>query len=193
MRPLSLLLPLFLVACVGPDHIEVDPAGPRFIHRGETLRLHGKVMDRNGKVYTRDRAFFRSRDAKVASVNEHGDLTAVGSGHTLIEARSGSLYAEVPVEVDLVEKLAVANPKVELSIEDEPVAVPVTPLGRDGQPRRDREVELTSDNPAIARVDPQGRIWGLVPGDTLVKARVEDKLAIIQVHVTGPKAQAAKR
>ncbi len=191
MRPLLVLLPLCLLACVGPDHIEVDPAGPRFTHRGETLRLHGRTTDRNGKVYGRDRAFFRSRDPKVAAVNEHGDLTAVGSGHTVVEARAGSLYAEIPVEVDLVERLQASASHLSLSIEDEPLPVPVAALGRDGAPRKDREVELTSDDPNIARVDPLGRIWGVTPGDTLIKARVEDKLAVIAVHVTGEKTRTA--
>ena len=182
-RLLAALLPLFALSCLGPDHVEVDPAGPRLSHRGETLRLHGKATDRGGHVYGRERAFFRTRDPKIATVNEHGDLTAVSSGHTVVEARVGTLYAEVPVDVDLVERLEVAQSHVELTVDDEPVRVPVTPLGRDNQPRRDRTVEFTTDNADVARIDPEGKIWGLTPGDTLVKARIDDKLALIEVHV----------
>jgi hypothetical protein len=187
MRPLPLALLLafpLAAACIGPDHLEIDPAGPRFTHKGETLHLQGKAMDRAGKVFVRDRPFFRSRDPKIAEVSEHGDLTAVGSGHTVIEARTGSLYAEIPVEVDLVEKLVVSPTRVELTDTSDPIAVTITPVGLDGQPRNERAVEMTTDDPRVARVDPEGKIWGLTPGTTLIKARVDDKLALIEVHVT---------
>jgi hypothetical protein len=180
---LSLLLPIVGFACSVPDHIEIDPGAPHLTHKGEAVRLHGKVMDRAGKVYGRERAFFTSRDPKVAAVNEHGDLTAVGSGHTVVEARAGSLYAEMPVEVELIEGLLAEQQRIELTPEDDAIKVPVRVLGHDGRALVGREVTFTTDDPRVARVDPEGKVWGLTPGDTLLKARVDDKLAVIEVHV----------
>jgi hypothetical protein len=183
MRRLLLLLPVLCVACWGPDHIEIDPVSPRLTHKGETVRLHGKVMDRNGKVYVRERAFFNSHDPKVASVDEHGNVTAVGSGHTIIEARSGGLRAEMPIDVDLVERLEVAVPLLTMTLADEPQRPPVQAVGRDGKPVKDREVSFASDDTRIVRIDPEGRAWAINPGETVIKARVEDKLAILPVKV----------
>jgi hypothetical protein len=183
---MRILLPLLLLICsacfAGPDHIEIDPLAPRLTHKGDQVRLHGKVMDRNGKVH--GRAFFRSRDPKVASVDEFGLVTAVGSGITVIEAQSGSLHADMPIEVDMVERLAVGATHVEVSMADDPLRLPVSAVGRDGQPRPERAVSFTADDPSVVRIDPEGRVWGIAAGTTLVKARCDDKLAVIEVVVT---------
>ena len=186
------LLPLCALACLGPDHIEIDPTAPRLTHKGETVRLHGKVMDRHGKVYSRERAFFSSRDPAVARVDEHGNVIAVGSGHTIVEARSGGLRAEMPVEVDLIERLEVATAVLSMTLADEPTRAPVTAVGRDGQPRRDKEISFSSDDANIARIDPEGRIIPINPGETVVKARVEDKIALVKVVVVDAPAKGAR-
>ena len=53
----------------------------------------------------------------------------------------------------------------------------------DGHPLRDREVHLKSADPAVARVDPEGRVWPISPGDVVVKANIDDKEGEIAVHV----------
>jgi len=181
LLPLS-LLPLFALACLGPDHIEIDPSAPRLTHKGESVRLHGKVMDRHGKVYAQ-RSFFSSRNANIAAVDEHGTVTAVGSGHTVIEARAGGLLGEMPVDVDLIERLEAVAPVLHLSLTDDPAELQVRALGADGHPRTDRKLTFTSDDPNIARLDPQGRVWAINPGQTVIKARVEDKIALVKVVV----------
>ena len=181
LLPLS-LLPLFALACLGPDHIEIDPTAPRLTHKGESVRLHGKVMDRHGKVYAQ-RSFFSSRDPKVAAVDEHGTVTAIASGHTVIEARAGGLLGEMPVDVDLIDRLEVVLPVLHLTLSDEPTEVPVRALGSDGHQRKDREISFSSDDARIARIDPQGRVWATNPGETVIKARVEDKIALVKVVV----------
>src|SRR5437870_13353057 len=101
------LLPIVLIvcACSRPDHIEIDPRAPRLAHKGDTVRLHAKMTDRGGKVFSSERAAFQSRDPFVAGVDEYGTVTALSSGHTVVTARWSELSAEVPIEVDLVEAL----------------------------------------------------------------------------------------
>jgi hypothetical protein len=120
----------------------------------------------------------------VANVDEHGTVTAVASGHTVIAARSGGLRAEMPVEVDLVERLEARAGALRLTLADQPARPAVVAIGRDGQPRFDREISFTSEDPRIARVDPEGHVWPVNPGQTVVKARVEDKLLLVTVVVT---------
>src|SRR2546423_15268103 len=98
------LLPLVLIAaCARPDHIEIDPRAPRLSRKGESLHLHAKMMDRAGKVFSQERAVWKSRDPMMAPVDESGTVTALASGHTVVTAVWNELSADVPVEIDLVE------------------------------------------------------------------------------------------
>lgn len=182
MKMLCLTL-LALAACARPDHIEIDPSSPRLTRKGETVRLHGKLMDRGGKVFSGERAAWRSRDPFVASVDANGEVAALSSGHTVLTATWNELTANIAVDVDLVEALRLEPQKLDLLLSSQPVKVAVTPLGLDGRPQRDRQVHLAARNPAVARVDPDGQVWPLAPGDTTVEARIDDKEAEIAVHV----------
>jgi hypothetical protein len=186
MPRLPWLLPCLCVALAGagcerPDHIEIDPRMPRLTHKGETVRLHGKLMDRNGHIFSTERASWSSRDPFVAAVDKDGLVAALSSGQTVIAARWNELSAEVRVEIDLVEALRVSPERVELSVSGEPVKLEALALGLDGRPLRDRAVHLASQNPSVARVDPEGRVWGLAPGEAVVRAKLDDKEA--EVHV----------
>ena len=169
-------------ACERPDHIEIDPRMPRLTHKGETVRLHGKLMDRHGRVYSTERAAWASRDPFIAAVDKDGLVAALSSGHALLTARWNELSADVPLEIDLVEALKVEPEALEIATSGEAVKLSVTPLGLDGRPQKDREVHLTSLQPGVARVDPEGKVWGVAPGEAWVKARIDDKEA--QIHVT---------
>lgn len=180
MRCLPLLL---FIACARPDHIEIDPRAPRLSRKGETLRLHAQMMDRGGKVFPQERAEWSARDPFIAGVDQNGEVTALSSGHTVLRATWNELSAEVPMEVDLVEALRIEPSSLTLPASADPVKINVVALGRDGHPLRDREVHLVSANPAIARIDPQGRVWPVAPGDVSVRAAIDDKEGEIAVHV----------
>jgi hypothetical protein len=93
------------------------------------------------------------------------------------------LAAEVPLEVDMVEALRIDTGPLELAQSAELVKLKVVALGLDGRPLRDRQVHLVSADPKVARVDPQGRLWPIAPGDVVVRAAIDDKEGEIAVHV----------
>lgn len=181
--PRSLLLVFVLAACARPDHIEIDPRAPRLSRKGESVRLHGKLMDRAGKVFPMEAAAWKSRDPFIAGVSPAGDVTALSSGHTVLTASWNELAAEVPLEVDLVEALQIEPGTLELAQSADPVKIKVVALGLDGHPLRDREVHLVSADPGIARVDPGGRVWPVAPGEVVVRAAIDDKEGEVAVHV----------
>lgn len=181
LRLLPLLL--FVSACARPDHIEIDPRAPRLSRKGESLHLHAKMMDRGGKVFSQERAAWKSRDPFIAGVTPSGDVTALSSGHTVITATWSELSADLPLEVDLVEALQIDPGTLELKQSADPVRINVVALGLDGHPLRDREVHLVSADPRVARVDPEGRVWPVAPGDVVVRANIDDKEGEVAVHV----------
>jgi hypothetical protein len=180
---LRLLPLLLLLACDRPDHIEIDPRAPRLSRKGESLHLHAKMMDRGGRVFSQERAVWQSRDPFIAGVTPDGDVTALSSGHTVITAAWNELTADVPLEVDLVEALQIDPGMLELKQNADPVKINVVALGLDGHPMRDRQVHLISADPKVARVDPEGRVWPIAPGDVVVRANIDDKEGEIAVHV----------
>ena len=156
---------------------------PRLTHKGETVQLHGRLMDRTGKYFADERVTFRSRDPFIAAVGENGEVAALSSGHAVVTAQWNELTAELPIDVDLVEALRIAPEQLEIRVDADPVKLSVTPLGLDGRALRGREVHLVSANPAIARVDPEGRVWGVAPGAAVVHASIDDKESEIHVEV----------
>src|SRR3954465_4159203 len=137
------LLPfLLLAACSRPDHIEIDPRAPRLLRKGESVRLHAKMMDRGGRGFSQEPARWQSRDPFIAGVTPDGDITALSSGHTVITATWNELNADVPLEVDLVEALQIDPGTLELKQSADPVKINVVALGLDGHPLRDRQVHL---------------------------------------------------
>ena len=179
----AMALALLCTACERPDHIEIDPRMPRLIHKGETVRLHGKMMDRQGHVYATERAHWTSRDPFIAAVDTNGEVAALSSGHTVITAHWEELTAEVQLEVDLVEAIRAAPDAVTIKVDADPLKLNAVALGVDGRPRADREVRMTSNEPAIARVDSANQVWGVAPGETIVHAKSDDKEAEIKVTV----------
>ncbi len=88
-----------------------------------------------------------------------------------------------PLEVDLVEALQIDPGTLELAQSAEPVKIKVVALGLDGHPLRDRKVHLVPADPRVARVDPEGRVWPVAPGDAVVRANIDDKEGEVAVHV----------
>ena len=166
-----------LVGCERPDHIEIDPRMPRLTRKGETLRLHGKLMDRTGRVFSTERATFSSRDPFVAAVSDHGEVAALSSGHTVITAKWNELVATVPVEIDLVEAVSFEPAQVELKADGDAVKLKVMALDAQGHPQKDRELHLVSLSPDVARVDSEGKVWGLKAGTARIQAKIDDKVA----------------
>ena len=176
-------LALLCSACERPDHIEIDPHMPRLQHKGESVRLHGKMMDRRGTIFPTERATWTSRDPFIAAVDANGEVAALSSGHTVITARWAELSAEIAVEVDLVESLKADPDQLTLKVDADPTKLQVVALGIDGKVRANRDIRFTSSNPAIVRIDGGGSAWGLAVGEALIHAKSDDKQTDIKVTV----------
>ncbi len=180
-----LALALACAACERPDHIEIDPRMPRLVHRGETVRLHGKMMDCQGHIYPTERATWSSRDplhrrgrrerrggrARLGTHRHHRPLGgALGRGAD--RGRPGRGDQGDPRAGDGQGRAGYL------------VKLTAFALGLDGRARLDREVRLTSSAPAIARIDNEGQVWGVAPGEAVITAKSDDKEAQIKVTVT---------
>ncbi len=77
--------------------VNVEPATAKMV-AGQTLRATGRVFSVAGDKRT-DHVVWSSANAKIATVNDVGLITAVGRGTTVIRASVGSVTNSLPVTV----------------------------------------------------------------------------------------------
>lgn len=196
MRRLTLCLGLLLASCLKPDHIELEPTQVTFTRRGDQLWVHALYKDSRGKQYTREHGTWSSSDEKVVkvdSVQRPGNLLAVGPGHATVTVKSDDgLEAEVPVEVNTVEKLQVSPQPIALSVDGERVLVKVLALDVDGHPLKDRKAHLKCTNEKICNSDGEG-VWPAGdPGTTTLEVSLDEHELAVPVIVAPAKAAKKK-
>ena len=138
--------------------------------RGEGMGLHAKPKSRNGVYYPRMAISWKSDDPKVVTVDAAGQLTAVGSGHTLVTAAAGGQTAQVEVDVQTVESVRITPNKAELTVDSPAFHPQVDPLDGQGHVLRGRTIEMKSGNEDVADVDGE-QVWPIGPGHTTVTVR----------------------
>ncbi len=177
------IVALCAFACEQADHIEIDPKQPMLKRRGEALQLHGKVMNRRGVQIAGEFPTWKSSQPFVATVDEHGSVMAVASGHALLNATYGSVTAEVPVDVVLVEAVRATPTSFHLKPDGDPVKPAVSAIGLNGRVLADRQVALKSDNSDVVHIDSEGKLWPAAKGETKVRATCEDHEVVLDVVV----------
>jgi hypothetical protein len=179
-----LTLALVGSACSKVDFVEIEPTQVLLKRRGEGLWLRAKPMSRNGVYYPRMAISWKSDDPKVVTVDPTGQLSAVGSGHTLVTATAGGQNAQVEVDVQTVETVRITPNKTTMDVEDGAFRPQIEPLDGQGHVLRGRTIEMKSADENVADVDGE-QVWPVGPGHTIVTVRADDRTAPIDVTVTG--------
>ena len=92
---------------VRPTTVTVSPATAELTALGETVQLTATVRDQNGQVMSGATVTWSSSDARVATVDTDGLVTAVGEGTATITAMAGQASGSAAVAVSAV---AVSDP-----------------------------------------------------------------------------------
>ena len=132
--------------------INISPT-PARLPRGQRLRLTAEVLSAIGDR-REDRVTWRSSDAAVVSVTEHGVLSANRAGRATITAQVGDVTATLPVQVLAAEVAALD------------VAPGVT-YARTGDVIRFRANARDADGRAIEGLTP---VWSIAPGNGVIDA-----------------------
>jgi Bacterial Ig-like domain (group 2) len=178
---LSVLLIVGLVACGengpapgGPTppavRVTVLPARA-LLPPGSTIRLDASVTTEDGKLLTDRSVVWRTSDARVAPVDATGLVTAVGPGAATITAIVEEQRSTAFIDV------GGAPTSITLLMQEPGLLVlgyvaHWTAVVRDADDRELTYAEVTwaSSNPAVARVDPSGRVTGLSEGSAEISA-----------------------
>ena len=92
---------------VRPTTVTVSPATAELTVLGETVQLTATVRDQNGQVMSGATVTWSSSDARVATVDTDGLVTAAGNGTATITTTAGSASGSAAVAVSAV---AVSDP-----------------------------------------------------------------------------------
>ena len=126
--------------------------------------------------------FWLTSNEKVATVDDNGKVTAVGSGEAKITATAGGKYASCTVKVTvLVTGITLDKTELDMTIDDEPVTLvaKVIPEGA-----TDKTVTWSSSNDRVATVDANGKVTAVGNGEATITAKAGDKTATCTVKVT---------
>lgn len=191
MRSLALASLLALAACDPVSYVEMTPKGAVLGRRGETASLRAIAMTHQQLQKADVDWKWATKDPAVATVDQHGTVTAVGDGMATITATAEGVTGELRVEVRTVKSLKVDPTEVKLELDGARVKPAVLALDARGNPLP-RKPFLVSANDKIANVDGDGGIWPVAEGATTVSVRVDEVEQKIAVTVAKA-AKGAKR
>lgn len=175
---------LLLAACNNASYIEIESTDVVLNRRGASKTLKAKAMDQRGHYYPEVLFEWESEKPAVATMDETGRVTAVSSGQTFVYARAGSLEARVSVQVNLVERIEIKDPVIELSLEKgERFAPTIVPYDLNGRAMNGRQVFLTAREDGIVQIDGKGGLWPNAIGEVIIDAEIEGKKGEIRVTV----------
>ena len=116
---LALCLPLF-AACEAekPATLTTNPTKTiRFGKKGAVEKVFLTTKDKKGRPWLKPiKPTWSSADTKVATVNQSGEVTAVGTGQTEITANAEGLSASVAVEVSIVGSIEIKKEGVKTDL-----------------------------------------------------------------------------
>ncbi len=151
---------------------------------GESINLEATVLpeDATDKTVT-----WHSEDPNIATVDAHGNVTAMALGSTAIVARSGEAiaYCWISVVETPAESIILNTEFAELKI-GEFIALEATVQPEDAT---DKTVRWSSENAEIAVVDEDGNVTAHSIGETVITARCGEATASCKILVVPTPAE----
>ena len=135
-----------------------------------------------GPEYASDKTvFWLTSNEKVATVDDDGKVTAVGSGEAKITATAGGKHASCTVKVTvLVTGITLDKTELTMEIGDDPVTLIATVIP-DGA--TNKTVTWSSSNEKVATVDANGKVTAVGNGEAKITAKASDYTATCTVNV----------
>lgn len=191
MRKLALLTAVAALAACGPTvkTVSVDPDNASLTSKAQTATLKATPKDEKGQPVTDAAAQLKwsSSDAKVATVDGAGKVTAVSSGSATITAAVGEVKGTAKVTVSIPATVALA-PK-DLSLMAGKSASLVAQVKDDaGNPVSGAAVTWTTSDPKVATVA-NGQVAAAGTGTATITAALGDLKGTAAVTVKMPEFQ----
>ena len=159
--------------------ISIDRASMKLL-KGESMTLSAEVTPEDAT----DAVTWSSSDASVATVDQRGNVTAVGAGTATITATAGDYSATCEVTVTIpfipVSGITLSQNAASLFVDEGmTLSAEVTP-----EDATDKTVTWSSSNASVATVDQNGNVTAVGTGVATITATAGDYSATCEVTVT---------
>ncbi len=182
----SVLLAVFGVLQASPQPAQVKIVPEALELSMESLEvLRAYAYDERGRPIEGRPVYWVSSDERIASVNSDGEVMAMGPGIVRITAIIDRVpgFAMVAVGQNEPASISLHLPLKSVAVgTGAPLYVRV--LDRDGFPLTGARVSFESLSPAIATVDEGGRVYGVEPGEAVIRAKADEVSADLEIWVT---------
>jgi hypothetical protein len=193
LRALLVGATLFAVAACGSDSSlrPVPTDGSIFIgsivnevFERDVVTLHAEVRDAAGREIPNATVQWFTTDGTIVEITPSGVATALKPGTAQVTARSGGLTGTYTIPVKHLNVLQVAVLGVPDTLASGDVALfGVRVRGEGGRDVLGRLVTLASSNPAVALIDPSGRVRAVGAGTATISATVDGVIGTSKVVV----------
>lgn len=157
------------------------------LKQGATAKLTASTAPEPTAEEAPDSLTWSSSDDAIATVDEHGNVTAVSAGTATITAKATYGLAEATCAVTVVtesipaESITIAPKELSMNVgENESLTATVTPDNATDQ------VIWSSSDKNVATVDQSGKVIAKAKGKAIITATAGDKSATCTVTVTPP-------
>jgi len=179
-----LSLGVFLAACSKPEYFDMQPTRVTFESKGATRTVRAVAKDRRGNEYpTSKPTEWTSSDEKVATVDESGKVTAVGSGVATITARLGKMSGESMVDVVVAERLQVEPTEIRVEQDGKPFRPEIKLLDARGKALEGRLIRVKCADEKVCTTDGDKQVWPHDPGETIYEISHEGLKKRVKVVV----------
>jgi uncharacterized protein YjdB len=161
----------------------LNPVDSLFV--GDTTQLATKISGPSGRELHGRPVTWTSDAAQLAQVDDEGRVTALAPGEVSFFAESGGVSGSVTLRVDPPPVGSVdIIPHQPLVLEGDGLLLKCTPRDAGGNELPGRRVSWDSSDPALVRVDKDGRVVGVAPGKAMISATCEGASHTVQVEVS---------
>lgn len=156
------------------------------VRDGDVRQLSATVKDQKGREMMGAPVLFVSTDPSVATIGLGNTLTALREGVTDIVAVAGNVQQRTTLAVQLHPAVALeVNTTALTMLSNELRTVQATLRGLDNRVLRNRTLQWQSSNANVARVDDQGRITAVAPGNARITVQYGTLSRVVTVDVGG--------
>ncbi|PTL75316.1 alpha-fucosidase [Vitiosangium sp. GDMCC 1.1324] len=140
-------------ACQKVERIEVKPATVELSEAGQVVALDARALTADGKPVEKAKFEFSASDAKVATVDATGKVTAVKSGTAAISVKSGEVSGAAAVEVVIPSSIKVTGAPFTLTGLGSEAVVESEVQDDAGRPVKTAKLEYSSSDANVVAVE----------------------------------------
>ncbi|MFL5358309.1 Ig-like domain-containing protein [Archangium sp.] len=144
---------LLASACQKVERIEVKPAKVELSEAGQAVALSAVAVTAKGEPVEKAKLEFTTSDAKVATVDATGKVSAVKSGAATISVTTGEVRAMAPVEVVIPSAITVKGAPFTLTGLDSEAVVEAEVQDDAGRPVKTAKLEYASADANVVAVE----------------------------------------